>query len=189
MSYRSALSASFPGGSLPKINFLHNHLGDNTSDAGTPIERCRRPTIAWPSSTTTAASTPTAAAAAAAAATAGHFQSSDAAVVIAEETDEQQQQQQQQQQLTEPLLLPASPVKEVGVVVDGVQQRWGSGLWFELRMVLLLALPTVITSAAQQVIIITSQVITLPVRVQYLTTVPHLHLACLVWTRAQIDIT
>jgi hypothetical protein len=149
MSYRSALSASFPGGSLPKLNFLHSHLGDNTSDAGTPIERCRRPTIAWPSSTT--AATPTAAAAAAAAA--AHFQSPDADVVIAEETYEQQQ-----QQLSEPLLLPVSPVKEAGVVVDGVQQRWGSGLWFELRMVLLLALPTVITSAAQQVIIITSQV-------------------------------
>jgi hypothetical protein len=146
MSYRSALSASFPGGSLPKINFLHSHLGDNTSDAGTPIERCRRPTIAWPSSTTAAASTPTAAAAAAT--TTVHFQSPDAAVVIAEETEEQQQ-----QQLTEPLLLPASPVKE-----PSVQQQWGSGLWFELRMVLLLALPTVITSAAQQVIIITSQV-------------------------------
>jgi hypothetical protein len=75
-------------------------------------------------------------------------------------------------------------------VVEGVQQRWGSGLWFELRTVLLLALPTVITSAAQQVIIITSQVVTLPTRGQYLIIVPHVHLACLVWIRlrAQIDI-
>jgi hypothetical protein len=48
-------------------------------------------------------------------------------------------------------------VKDAGAGAEA-QQGWGSALWFELRMVLLLALPTVITSAAQQVIIITSQV-------------------------------
>jgi hypothetical protein len=152
MSYRSALSASFPGGSLPKLNYFPNHLGDNSSDAGTPIERCRRPTIAWPG--TALPATPAAAAAAAATAAVQAY-SPDAAVVIAEDTHDEERQQ--QQLLTEPLLLPASPVKDdlTGV---GVQQHWGSALWFELHMVLLLALPTVVTSAAQQVIIITSQV-------------------------------
>ncbi|KAF6252626.1 hypothetical protein COO60DRAFT_507012 [Scenedesmus sp. NREL 46B-D3] len=146
MSYRSALSASFSGNSLPRLSYLQGHLGDNTSDAGTPVERCRRPTVAWPPTTTTASVTHPAAAAAADA------ESPDAAVMIAEETDEQQQ----QQQLTEPLLLPASPSKEAEAGA-GVQHCRGSGLWLELRMVLVLALPTVVTSAAQQVIIITSQ--------------------------------
>lgn len=146
MSYRSALSASFPGGSLPKISHFQSHFGDNSSDAGTPIERCRRPTIAWPTTTQTA--TPTAAATPAATTVQEEGQSPDAAVVIAEDTEEQLQ------QLTQPLLVPASPVKDAGVQ----QQSWGSALRAELGMVLQLALPTVVTSAAQQVIIITSQV-------------------------------